>query len=70
MSLERHQLRFAETIDLILLGRVTYQLFAGYWPNQTKETDPAAEMLNTTPKVVFSRTLDRRHGASTPRRRW
>jgi dihydrofolate reductase len=58
-SFEQHQLRFTETIDTILLGRVTYGMFAGYWPNATTETDKAADALNLTPKLVFSKTLDR-----------
>jgi dihydrofolate reductase len=58
-SFEQHQLRFAETIDTILLGRVTYRMFADYWPNATTETDKAADVLNLTPKLVFSKTIDR-----------
>jgi dihydrofolate reductase len=34
-------------------------MFAEYWPTVTMETDKAADMLNTTPKIVFSKTLDR-----------
>jgi hypothetical protein len=45
-SFEKHQLRFAETIDTILLGRVTYRMFADYWPTATTDTDKAADMLN------------------------
>ena len=46
------------SIDTILLGRVTYQLFAGYWPNVTKGKEKAfADKLNSIPKIVFSRTL-------------
>jgi len=41
-------------IDAILLGRVTYQLFADYWPSST---EPEAPMMNDLPKIVFSRTL-------------
>jgi dihydrofolate reductase len=58
-SLDRHQLELTDSVDLILLGRVTYEMFAGYWPNQTKEDDPAADVLNETPKLVFSKTLKR-----------
>ena len=58
-SFEQHQLRLAETIDTILLGRVTYQMFANYWPTATTQEDKAADMLNLTPKIVFSKTLDR-----------
>jgi len=44
------------SIDAILLGRVTYQLFADYWPSST---DAEAPMMNELPKIVFSRTLQK-----------
>src|SRR5437867_1283554 len=46
-------------IGTLLFGRVTYQLMASYWPTQVAvESDPVvAEKMNSTPKVVFSRTL-------------
>lgn len=44
------------SIDGILLGRVTYQLFAQYWPSATG-TD--ADRMNELPKIVFSRTLEK-----------
>ena len=37
-----------------IMGRVTYDQMAGYWPNATGEY---AEFMNTLPKVVFSKTL-------------
>lgn len=37
-----------------IMGRVTYEEMAGYWPAQTGEY---AEFMNTLPKVAFSRTL-------------
>jgi dihydrofolate reductase len=45
----------------LLLGRVTYELMASYWPTpQALEHDPVvAEGMNNLPKVVFSRTLDK-----------
>jgi dihydrofolate reductase len=42
--------------DAILLGRVTYQEWAGYWPTSTDE--PFASYINGIPKYVVSRTLD------------
>jgi dihydrofolate reductase len=40
-----------------LLGRRTWEIFAGYWPNAPEETQAIAEPLNTKPKYVASRTL-------------
>lgn len=40
----------------LLLGRRTYEEWAAYWPHQDP-TDPLAHRLNTTPKLVASRTL-------------
>jgi dihydrofolate reductase len=37
-----------------LMGRVTYQEMAGYWP---RSTEPYAAPMNDIPKVVFSKTL-------------
>jgi dihydrofolate reductase len=37
-----------------LMGRVTYQEMASYWPHST---DPYAAPMNDIPKVVFSKTL-------------
>ena len=43
----------------LLLGRITYELMAGYWPTPDAiKNDPiVAEGMNNMPKVVFSRTL-------------
>ena len=41
--------------DAMLLGRVTYQEFAGHWPQQTGEM---ADTMNGTAKYVVSGTLE------------
>jgi len=47
-------------VDTILYGRVTYELFAHYWPVQGVKDDPIfAEKINSLPKIVFSRTLEK-----------
>ena len=43
--------------DTILLGRVTYEEWAPYWPTSTDE--PYASHINNTPKYVVSTTLDK-----------
>ncbi|HYC58715.1 MAG TPA: dihydrofolate reductase family protein [Thermoanaerobaculia bacterium] len=54
------QSRFLDAVDLLLLGRVTHQMFAEYWPNVTEGKEKEfADKLNATGRVVFSRTLDR-----------
>jgi len=48
-------------IGALLFGRVTYEGMASYWPTSTaKEDDPVvADKMNTIPKIVFSKTLDK-----------
>ena len=44
-----------EEQDAVLLGRVTFTEWAGYWPTSTDE--PFASWINSTPKYVASTTL-------------
>ena len=41
--------------DTMLLGRVTYEIFAAHWPQQTGDM---ADTMNGTPKYVVSGTLE------------
>jgi dihydrofolate reductase len=54
---DSHQLRFLDTVDTILLGRKTYELFVDFWPAATTEQEIIADRLNELPKIVFSNTL-------------
>lgn len=51
------QLKFMESIDAILLGRVTYELFVEFWPNATTDMEVIADKLNSTKKLVVSNSL-------------
>ena len=46
---------------VLVFGRITYELMAGYWPTPlAAQNDPVvAERMNHLPKVVFSRTMDK-----------
>ena len=46
----------ARSMDALLLGRKTYEIFAGYWPTASEE-EPFTGLLNSAPKYVASRTL-------------
>jgi dihydrofolate reductase len=45
--------------DMFLFGRVTYEMMASFWPTPAgKSANPVfAEVLNNTPKIVFSTAL-------------
>ncbi len=52
-----------DTIDTVLFGRVTYQLFQSFWPHAPEDPQSTRSMIdfahkiNAVPKVVFSKTL-------------
>lgn len=53
------------TADTLLFGRKTYQLMESYWPNARKDPDADdstiafADQINSMPKIVFSKTLNK-----------
>jgi len=55
-ELERLSIEQTGSADMLLFGRVTYEGMAAYWPSATGTT---AEIMNSIPKVVFSRTLEK-----------
>ncbi|GCE49963.1 dihydrofolate reductase [Thermosporothrix hazakensis] len=60
-----YESEFVRSADTLLLGRVTYQSFAGSWPyvpdnpNASEEEKEYARQLTALEKIVFSRTLEK-----------
>jgi dihydrofolate reductase len=44
--------------DALLMGRVNYEEWAEYWPNQSSDESGFADYMNNTPKYVVSTTLN------------
>ena len=61
-ELERLSIEQLKTADMLLFGRLTFQGMASHWPSATGEV---ADIMNSIPKVVFSRTLDTPEWANT-----
>jgi dihydrofolate reductase len=55
-ELERMSIEQLRAADLLLFGRVTYVGMAAYWKTAQGEV---ATYMNSLPKAVFSRTLDK-----------
>jgi dihydrofolate reductase len=53
--------------SILVFGRVTYQMMAGYWPTpMALQQNPAvARGMNQSEKIVFSRTLQKAEWANT-----
>jgi dihydrofolate reductase len=58
-TLVRDQTKMLETVDTMMLGRKTYEMFAEFWPNVTEgDEKDFADKLNSMHKIVFSNTLE------------
>jgi dihydrofolate reductase len=63
-AMGRYESELVSEADTLLLGRVTYESFAGSWPyvpdnpNASEGEKDYARRLNAMRKIVFSRTLE------------
>ncbi|WP_326690690.1 dihydrofolate reductase family protein [Streptomyces sp. NBC_01795] len=58
-DMARHVTEWFGRAGAFLLGRVTYEIFAAYWPQVSDEEDPViARRLNALPKYVATTTLN------------
>ncbi|HYK08989.1 MAG TPA: dihydrofolate reductase family protein [Candidatus Eisenbacteria bacterium] len=50
-----------KNVGTLLFGHTTYDVMKDYWPTvNAREDDPVvANLMNTTPKIVFSRSLEK-----------
>ncbi len=55
-ELEQYIIDTQRSADTLLFGRVTYEGMAAYWPSAEGRI---ADFMNSVPKVVFSRTLEK-----------
>jgi class 3 adenylate cyclase/dihydrofolate reductase len=53
---QRYKVDELDAADAILLGRVTYEIFAAFWPTAPKD-EGFADRMNSIPKYVVSRSL-------------
>lgn len=58
-EVDQEQLDMLANVDAIVLGRVTYGMFADYWPNADPAREAVATPINALPKHVVSNTLER-----------
>lgn len=55
-EMSTYMMDFFNTVDTFIYGRVSYELMLKYWPFENGEF---AYIMNKTPKLVFSKTLDK-----------
>jgi dihydrofolate reductase len=55
----QHARDLISSVDAILLGRLTYEEFVGYWPTAENNDPVITDGMNKLPKIVFSKTLDK-----------
>jgi dihydrofolate reductase len=55
-DMQRYKIEELFAVDALLLGRVTYQIWAAFWPSAPRD-EGFADRINALPKYVVSKTL-------------
>lgn len=63
----KYAAKMLKSDNILLFGRVTYEMMAGYWPGEyAMQNDPVvAAGMNHADKIVFSRTLKKAEWSNT-----
>ena len=56
-ELEKLSIEQLRSADYLVFGRVTYEGMAAYWTKAQGEQEEIADLMNSIPKLVFSKTL-------------
>ena len=56
-DLEELSIQQLRSADYLVFGRLTYEGMAAYWKNAPDEHSEIAKLMNSIPKLIFSRTL-------------
>lgn len=56
-ELEKLSLEQLRSADYLVFGRVTYEGMSAYWKKADGENNEIARLMNSIPKLVFSKTL-------------
>ena len=57
-ELEKLSIEQLQSADYLVFGRVTYEGMAAYWTNAAETAEQeVAKLMNSIPKIVFSKTL-------------
>lgn len=57
-DMQRFKVEEVFAVDALLLGRVTYQIWAAFWPSAPRD-EGFADRMNALPKYVVSKSLRR-----------
>ena len=55
-DMQRYKIEELVAVDALPLGRVTYQIWAAFWPSEPRD-EGFADRINALPKYVVSKTL-------------